>query len=117
MESKDFATILFRLRNVKEDDITGPNGNIMEGRMHEALGYAVDDIKECANACDLWDTKLVLTKVFVALPWESKLAEFTSRFAQRRIQFDFILQTHIAITVDSVKNVVSELNDKYVSYD
>jgi hypothetical protein len=74
---------------------------------------AAQNIKDCANTCDLYQKKTLVVKVLRSHVWESQLSGYIAVFAQRRRDFELALQIHTAQTVDAINDTMNEVNRKY----
>jgi hypothetical protein len=71
------------------------------------------------NAGD--DSKKIITKVVKALNWDNKLLGFVRTFAKRRKDFEFALNIHATVAIDTTRLKVdviaeqtAEIVQKYV---
>ena len=103
---------IFRLKSIRDLDILGPNGTMIQARMQVLVNQTAQDIKDCANACDTYSKKRLLVRVLVGPAWEGKLVAFTSTFAKRRMEFEFSLSIHTATGVDAIKAVTEAMNSR-----
>lgn len=73
---------------------------------------AAQDIKDCANVCDMYSKKKLLVKVLKGPIWEGQLAEFFGRFQKCRSEFEFALSIHTASVADGIKYKVEAVDEK-----
>lgn len=101
---------------MKDAKEVGPNGETIEARMQSLSKKAADDIKACANECDMYNKKRLLVKVLKGQVWEGKLVEWVETFAKRKNDFELALTLHTARAVDATQKAVEALDAKQVSY-
>ncbi|PIL33838.1 hypothetical protein GSI_03544 [Ganoderma sinense ZZ0214-1] len=112
VEMSDMMKALLQLRGIKDRESVGLDGLTVEGRMQELVDETAADIKECANTCDTYARKKLLTKVFQSSSWDDTFKGFITLFAQRRKDFTFALQMHTSMSVDEVNEKVREIDAK-----
>jgi len=100
VEMKDMMGVLLLLRDVQDDKLVAPDGRSIEDRLKPLVERAADDIKACANVCDIYAKKSLLAKVFLGPAWNDKLLSFVTRFSNRRKEFEFELSIHTTRGVD-----------------
>ena len=85
------------MRGIKDRDSVGSDGLTVEGRMQELVNQTAADIKKCANTCETYAKKRLLTKVFQSSNWDDTFKGFITLFAEHRKDFMFALQMHTSI--------------------
>ena len=80
--------------------------------MQELVKLAAEDIKTCANECDTYAKKRLLTKVIASSSWDERLKEFVKLFANRRKAFIFALSIHANVGVDDANKKLKEIDAK-----
>ncbi|KAF8498941.1 hypothetical protein BU17DRAFT_59228 [Hysterangium stoloniferum] len=111
VEMKDMIGVFVRLRNIKEPEVPGPDGQTIEDRMKKLVKETADTIKECANACDAYTKKKIIVKVLSGPIWEKRLANFAGHFTKLRSDFEFQLSIHTAVGVESANEKLNAIND------
>ncbi|KAJ7651611.1 hypothetical protein DFH06DRAFT_548366 [Mycena polygramma] len=98
MQILDTATVLFRLRDVHESTITGPDGLPLQDMVHLITRIA-EDIKECASACDLYLNKNNLSKMLRSKDYEKRFGDYIKTFNghQRTLTLRLTVFTSVAI--------------------
>ncbi|KAI0960928.1 hypothetical protein AcV7_000168 [Taiwanofungus camphoratus] len=117
VEMKDMITVLVQLRGVKDPNDIGLDGRTIEARLQGLSQQTAEDIKDCANTCDIYSRKKLLVKVLRGLDWEEKLRSFIRLFTKRRAEFEFALACHNARTVDELKVHSDEMKVKLAALD
>ncbi|KAJ7188394.1 hypothetical protein C8R46DRAFT_19344 [Mycena filopes] len=119
LEMREMMQTLVQLKNVNDPEAVAPDGSTIKGRMQEIVKNTADDIKACANACDAYSKKKLVTKILKGPVWEGKLVKFAAVFVKRRSEFEFALAIHTAVGVDqanqtlgSVDKTTQEMNEK-----
>ena len=77
-----------RLKEVKDVDVTGPDGQSIRGRLEGLSETTANDIKTCANTCDTYKRKKLIVKIISSPRWNGKLAGFVELFTKRRKEFE-----------------------------
>lgn len=90
------------------------DGQPLEGRLQRVSKIAAQNIKDCANLCDIYQKKTLLVKVLRSQVWETKLASYIAVFAERRRDFELALAIHTANIVGSMNSTVEDTNRRYV---
>ena len=83
--------------------------------MDELIKQTASDIKECANACDAYARKRLLTKVIKAPSWDATLKGYIQLFSERKGEFSFRISVHTGIQVDRANDKLDTLIVKCVS--
>lgn len=78
------------------------------------MGMMVDDVKECANACDAYSKKKLLSKVVQSSRWDDVMQHFVKRFNKRRADIEFALAIHLGVNIDIAHRKLDQLDYKYV---
>ncbi|KAH9917244.1 uncharacterized protein B0H18DRAFT_40293 [Fomitopsis serialis] len=108
-EMKDMMAVLLQLNDVKDPSATDIDGVTLEGRMQGLIKQTAEDIKKCANVCDVWSRMRLLARVLKAPFWESTFVDWVNLFAQRRTDFSFAMSVHMVRGVDNVSDKVDSL--------
>ncbi|KAF9644577.1 hypothetical protein BDM02DRAFT_928516 [Thelephora ganbajun] len=112
VEMKDMMAVLIQLKDVSDPKQVAPDGQTIEGRMQELCEAVAEDIKGCANACDTYLKKKILTKIFAGPIWEGRLLEFVGVFTKRRGEFEFALTIHTTVGVDAANLKLDAVNEQ-----
>lgn len=102
---------------MKDPNDIGLDGRTIEARLQGLSQQTAEDIKDCANTCDIYSRKKLLVKVLRGLDWEEKLRSFIRLFTKRRAEFEFALACHNARTVDELKVHSDEMKVKLAALD
>jgi hypothetical protein len=89
-------------------------------RLENISQQMAEDIRECANCCDVYSKKKTLYKVLAGKQWEEKLARYASSFAVHKQELQSALTVHTAAGIDKVDAQLSDearrlaaMNEKY----
>ncbi|KAJ7744673.1 hypothetical protein B0H16DRAFT_1559793 [Mycena metata] len=103
MQILDTATLLFRLRNMRDEEVKGPDGLALPS-LANLLKRIADDITECANACDMYLNKKAFFKFIRAKDYEERFGDFIKKFDGHQRSLTLELTTHTAIAVDTAND-------------
>ncbi|KAJ7057168.1 hypothetical protein C8F01DRAFT_1257088 [Mycena amicta] len=117
MEMKDMMGALLQLKSVKDPSQIAPDGSTIAGRMQGIVESTVQDIKDCANACDTYARKKLIVKVLKGPIWEGKLADFAGVFTKRRSDFQFAMSIHITVAVDAANRGIGVVDERTQAMD
>jgi hypothetical protein len=93
----------YRLKGISKADMTIvlPDGT-EKHRLADISQHTAEDIRKCANCCDVYSKKRTLYKVLAGKQWEAQLGHFASVFAGHKQEFLFALTVHTATGIDKV---------------
>jgi hypothetical protein len=77
-------------------------------RLADISQQTAEDIRKCANCCDVYTRKTMLYKVLAGKQWEEQLGQFAGVFAGRKQEFLFALTVHTAAGMDKVGAQLSD---------
>ncbi|KAJ7659287.1 hypothetical protein DFH06DRAFT_439081 [Mycena polygramma] len=103
MQILDTATVLFRLRDVHESSMKGPDGLPLQDMVHLVTRIA-DDIKECASACDLYLNKTTLSKMLRSKDYEERFGDYIKKFNGHQRTLTLVLATHTSVAIDAAND-------------
>ncbi|KAJ7283321.1 hypothetical protein C8J57DRAFT_1292139 [Mycena rebaudengoi] len=103
MQILDTATVLFRLRDVHEDKMKGPDDLPLHD-MVDLVQRIANDIQECASACDLYLNKNTFSKMLRSKDYEERFGDFIKRFNGHQRTLTLVLAAHTAIAVDTTND-------------
>ncbi|CDO75521.1 hypothetical protein BN946_scf184871.g2 [Trametes cinnabarina] len=112
LQMKDIMEALLQLEIIHDQDSIGAGGVTIKAHMHNLIKLAADDITSCGNACDAYNKKHSISKVFQVHDWEKRFQFYIDHFAERRKAFLFALALHTGAAVDTMNRTVDELNSK-----
>ncbi|KAJ7608350.1 hypothetical protein FB45DRAFT_1010973 [Roridomyces roridus] len=107
MQILDTATVLFRLRNLREPQMKGPDGEPLKD-MTELMKRIAIDIQRCASACDLYLDKTVLAKWFRSKEYQDRFAQFMKNLQDDQRALASALSTYTAIGIGSANEKLDE---------
>ncbi|KAJ7221269.1 hypothetical protein GGX14DRAFT_669232, partial [Mycena pura] len=120
LQMQDMMSALFQLRDVHDPEVKGPDGTTLKDRMSGLIKSIADQIKECANECDVYLKKGLLgmnfalyqqtvhthprpttAKTFKSKIYEERLARYVKMFRENKEKVAFALEVHTALGVDA----------------
>lgn len=103
------SVCVHRLTNIKDPSIVDMEGATVEGRMQGLIKQIADDIKRCANVCDVWSKMRVLARILKAPFWEGTFVGFVNTFTQRRTDLVFAMSMHTARGIDHISDKLDSM--------
>ncbi|KAJ7433035.1 hypothetical protein B0H11DRAFT_1759383 [Mycena galericulata] len=103
MQILDTAVVLFRLRDVREAKMKGPDGLPLRDLI-DLVQRIADDIKACATACDLYLNKNNFSKTLRSKDYEERFGDFIKKFNGHQRTLTSVLAVHTAIKVDAMND-------------
>ena len=98
------------MKDINEFDRRDPSGLTLRSRLKTLAGQAERDIMECANTCDAYSKKKLLSKVLKGAAWESRLTDFLDRFMQTRSEIKMALALHTASNASQIGEITTEMH-------
>ena len=80
--------------------------------MQLLIDQADKDIRNCANSCDAYAKKHLLSKVLSSGSWEETFKEHVQCFATRRNEFELALSMHTGYAINAVNDKLDDIHDK-----
>ena len=118
LQSRFTEMIHSRLKDVQDPREEDGDGLTVEGRMQGLLKQTAEDIKLCANLCDVWSKKKLLARILKAPFWEDKFSGFEALFAQRRKDFMRAMSMHAVRSLGQANvqlgSLTSLVEERYV---
>ncbi len=71
-----------------------------------------EDIRQCANACDAYAKRNIVSKVLLGLKWDDVLERFIKQLNRRRADIEFALAIHLGVNVDIAHKKLDTLDNK-----
>ncbi|KAI0332934.1 hypothetical protein GY45DRAFT_365739 [Cubamyces sp. BRFM 1775] len=99
LEMRNMMSSLLQLQGVRPNHV-GHDGISIGERMDDLVKQTANDIKECANACDAYARKRLLTKVIKAPSWDATLKGYIQLFSERKGEIGFRISVHTGVQVD-----------------
>lgn len=111
VDMQDMMAVLVELKDVK-DPRRVIQGKTIEARLEGLVKGAKNDIKECANACDAYSKKGLISKALKGSIWQDMLKGYGKKFVDRRHQFMEALAIHTTRLVDRIHDKMEVMHDK-----
>jgi hypothetical protein len=98
-----------RLKDISNAEMTivMPDGT-EKHRLADISQKTADDIRKCANCCDVYSKKTSLYKVLAGKQWDAQLGKFAGVFAGHKQEFLFALTVYTATGIDKVGAQLSD---------
>ncbi len=87
-------------------------GSSMESRLEDLVKQTADDIKACANACDVYSKTRLLAKVLRSATWDDLFKQYVELFAQRRVDFLLRISVHSGTVLDDTHHKLLRVDEK-----
>ncbi|KAI0708170.1 hypothetical protein C8T65DRAFT_211541 [Cerioporus squamosus] len=84
----------------------------MMSRLDDLVKQTADDIKACANACDVYSKTRLLTKVLRSATWDDLFKQYVELFAQRRADFLLRISVHSGVVLDDAHHKLRRVDEK-----
>ncbi|KAI0780323.1 hypothetical protein C8Q74DRAFT_1330835 [Fomes fomentarius] len=84
----------------------------IRSRLEDLVLQTAQDIKRCANACDVYAKKRLLTKLIRSAAWDGTFAQYIELFARRRGEFLFRIAVHNGEMLDEAQQRLSGIDEK-----
>ncbi|KAH9942449.1 uncharacterized protein BXZ73DRAFT_88023 [Epithele typhae] len=111
-EMKDMMEVLLQLGEIKGPTLIAPDGKTIEARLQGLVIKTADDIKACANTCDVYSKKKLIVKVIKSSSWDGALKAYVDKFSARRKEFTFELAMHTGAGIDDANRRLRDLDAK-----
>ncbi|KAI0651487.1 hypothetical protein C8Q79DRAFT_922231 [Trametes meyenii] len=111
VEMKEVMSVITHFKDLKSTDV-GRDGVILGTRLRELAETTAEDIKQCANLCDIFLKSKLLLRVLKGPLWAERFASCMERFARRKEEYGLALAMHTASTVTKMAVDVDQINAK-----
>ncbi|KAI0666294.1 hypothetical protein C8Q78DRAFT_1072526 [Trametes maxima] len=111
VEMKEVMSVITHFKDLKSTDV-GRDGIILGTRLRELAESTAEDIKQCANLCDVFLKSKILLRVLKGPLWAERFASCMERFARRKEEYSLALAMHTASTVTKMAVDVDQINAK-----
>ncbi|TFK64975.1 hypothetical protein BDN72DRAFT_962870 [Pluteus cervinus] len=101
IEMQDMMAVLFELRHIRDPMEKGPDGSPLGARMQKLMTKIANDIKDVGSACDAYLKKSFLARTLKSKIYESRLADYGSKFESNKTEIQRCLSMHTARGVDT----------------
>ncbi len=97
---------------IDKDKRAGEDNATISGRMQQLIDTAEQDIRTCANACNTYATKKLLSKVLHSSSWREEFKSHIKCFKSRRREFELALAIYTGHTINTVHDRVINVDKK-----
>ncbi|TBU25684.1 hypothetical protein BD311DRAFT_492317 [Dichomitus squalens] len=112
VEMRDMMAVLVQLKDVNRDKRAGDDNTTISGRMQHLVEKTEQDIRKCANACNAYAKKNILSKVVHSSAWDGEFKGYIQGFTTRRGEFGFALSIYIGRAVNNVTDKLVSMEEK-----
>ncbi|KAF8589614.1 hypothetical protein K439DRAFT_1404841 [Ramaria rubella] len=117
LEMRDTMDVLAQIKNITDPETVANDSTLARGRLQTLSQETVEEIKDCANTCDTYSNETILAKVLNSAAWQGRLAKYDGLFTRRRSEFDFALNVHTAVGVDTANRTLDDVKDTTLAID
>ncbi|KAF9002450.1 hypothetical protein BDQ17DRAFT_1425778 [Cyathus striatus] len=109
VQIQDMFCVLLQLRDIKDTTRRDPDGKIqVTGELTKLMERIAEDVEKCASACDVYLKKSFLRKFLKSPVYESRLADYASKFATHHMNLRLALGSFTAIRVEQINDKLDE---------
>ena len=101
-----------RLKDVNKDKRAGEDNTTISGRMQLLIDKTEQDIRKCANSCNAYAKKKLLSKVVHSSSWSDEFKGYIQGFTDRRREFEFALSIYIGHAVNTANDKLVTIEEK-----
>ena len=102
-------TFLYRLKELKNPDKEKAKDR---KNLKKCLKEAENDIKEGANACEVYKKKATIVRIIKSPIWEKRFADLMRKYNNHRLRFQFELTIEHAHAIDNLHEKFDGLHEK-----
>ena len=84
----------------------------MQGRMQGLIDKTVEDITNCANACNTYSKQKIWTKVVKCSSWDTQLQGYAKSFKTRCKEFQLALSLYIGQGVNMANDKLDDIEEQ-----
>ncbi|RDX45005.1 hypothetical protein OH76DRAFT_1457767 [Lentinus brumalis] len=111
-EMRDMMAVLAELQFIDGPSNVGTDGQTIQERLQNLVDMMAEDIRQCANACDAYAKRNIVSKVLLGLKWDDVLERFIKQLNRRRADIEFALAIHLGVNVDIAHKKLDTLDNK-----
>ena len=104
-----------RLKDVNKDKRAGDDNTTISGRMQHLVDKTEQDIRKCANSCNTYAKKKLLSKVVHSSSWSDEFKGYIQAFTDRRREFELALSIYIGHAVNTANDKLVTIEEKCIS--
>ena len=103
------------MKDVNKDKRAGDDNTTISGRMQHLVDKTEQDIRKCANSCNTYAKKKLLSKVVHSSSWSDEFKGYIQAFTDRRREFELALSIYIGHAVNTANDKLVTIEEKCVS--
>ncbi|KIJ51036.1 hypothetical protein M422DRAFT_27114 [Sphaerobolus stellatus SS14] len=108
-QMQNMMKVLLRLKDVKDPEQKDPDGKLLSDSLGDLMKDIEEDIIRCGAACDNYLNKSFIRKLISSSKYEKLLAEFVTKFAERKSELDHLLVVHITLGINAANTKLDDL--------
>ena len=105
-------TRLRRLQFIDGPSNVGTDGVTIQERLQNLVDMMAEDIRQCANACDAYAKRNLVSKDLLGLKWDDILERFIKQFNRRRADIELALAIHLGVNMELAYRKIDLLDNK-----
>lgn len=103
---------IHRLQFIDGPSNVGTDGKTIQERLQHLVDKMAEDIRQCANACDAYAKRNIVSKVLLGLKWDDVLERYIKQFNKCRADIEFALAIHLGANIDVAHRKLDDLDNK-----
>ncbi|KAI1785580.1 hypothetical protein LXA43DRAFT_1037408 [Ganoderma leucocontextum] len=112
VEMRDMMAVLVQLKDINKDKRAGEDNTTISGRMQDLVDKTEQDIRKCANSCNAYAKKKLLSKVVHSSSWSDEFKGYIQGFTDRRREFELALSIYIGHAVNTANDKLVTIEEK-----
>ncbi|KAI1785577.1 hypothetical protein LXA43DRAFT_899476 [Ganoderma leucocontextum] len=112
VEMRDMMAVLVQLKDINKDKRAGEGNATISGRMQHLVDKTEQDIRKCANSCNAYAKKKLLSKVVHSSSWSDEFKGYIQGFTDRRREFELALSIYIGHAVNTANDKLVTIEEK-----
>ncbi|KAI0744888.1 hypothetical protein C8Q76DRAFT_663578 [Earliella scabrosa] len=112
LSMRDMMNTVCELRVLKNGSVADRTGKTLQENIKTVIDQAENDMKACANACDVYARKTSIAKVVAASLWNKTLAGYVTTFKERRDDFLGVLSLYTAVTIADMDRKLDDVGKR-----
>ncbi|PIL29961.1 hypothetical protein GSI_07872 [Ganoderma sinense ZZ0214-1] len=112
VEMRDMMAVLVQLKDINKDKRAGEDNTTISGRMQNLVEKTEQDIRKCANSCNAYAKKKLLSKVVHSSSWSDEFKGYIQGFTDRRREFELAVSIYIGHAVNAANDKLVTIEEK-----
>ncbi|KAH9484737.1 hypothetical protein JR316_0001637 [Psilocybe cubensis] len=112
-QMRDLMAVFFELRHFRHSNIAqGHDGVSIAERLKGLMTIIAKDVRSCASDCDAYLKKGLLARTVKATAYETRLAEYVTRFEEYRRKVELAFAMHTSLGVDVANDKLTGIESR-----